>query len=100
MSQLEEIQQMRMGKNVSVLPIDNHEEHIQVIEQFFTGELGMQLDESTAAMLTTHLMTHQQMAAMLQRAQMLTDKSGGVQPGMGKNPAMIANTAPENAGGE
>lgn len=91
MSQEEELEAMYHGQNMSVLPIDNHEQHIQVIEQFLTTDTGAQISPTTMAMIMTHLTQHQQMHAMMQRAQMLQPGGGnGPQPGIGSNPAMVA----------
>lgn len=100
MSQIEEIEAMRKGWNPSVLPVDNHEDHIKVIEEYIMSEMGASSSQEMMTMLATHLTQHQQMNALLQRQQMLTQNAGGVQPGLGKNPAMVAGneTGPQQSG--
>lgn len=90
LSQGEEIQMMIHGQNVSVLPIDNHEQHIQEIEMFLESDLGASLDQNVMTMIATHMYQHQQMHAMINRQQMLTQNMGGMQPGVGSNPAQVA----------
>lgn len=94
MSQMEELESMRHGQNMAVLPTDNHEEHIKVIEEFLGSDLGVTLGPEFMSMVITHLTQHQQAAAMMQRAQM-TGPGGGQQPGVGMNPGMLTPTGPE-----
>ena len=70
MDQMEEIEAMRMGQNISVLPVDNHQMHLQIIQQFMMDDASMEMSPESMTMLVTHSSQHQQMAAMMQRAAM------------------------------
>jgi hypothetical protein len=90
MDQIEEIEYMRFGTNIVPLPMDNHEEHMQIIQQYMQGELSLELPPEVIPVLISHLTMHQQMAAMMQRAKMVSGGSGQTQPAMG-GPGGIAS---------
>jgi hypothetical protein len=83
MDQIEEIEYIRFGTNIVPLPMDNHEEHVQVITQYMKGELGLELPPEAIPVLIGHLTMHQQMMAMMQRAQMVSGQGGATNPSMG-----------------
>lgn len=103
MTQEEEIAAMYHGQNFSPLPIDNHKEHLAYIQEFLATDMGAQVPTEVMTMLITHMQAHQNMFAMLQRAQQLTQNGGGVQPGLGQNPGMMnseqADRQPQPSGG-
>lgn len=52
---------MAMGRSMSVLPTDNHEEHLKAIEEFRDSEAFEQLDQVAVALLASHYRDHQNM---------------------------------------
>lgn len=95
MDQLEELEYIRFGTNIVPLPMDNHEEHMQVIQQFMQGETSLDYPPEAIPIMMSHLMMHQQMAAMMQRANMVAPGGGaGTELPMG-GPGGIGSPAAE-----
>lgn len=95
MDQLEEIRMMAEGQNVDPLPIDNHQEHIETISMFLQSDQVVNFPYDAMPLLVAHLQQHEQMAAMMQRAQMVQPgASAGGSPSQSSQ-AGLAPTASE-----
>lgn len=69
MPQEQEIEAMRYGQSLAALPTDNHAEHIQVIQTFIQSDLAIEYPQEAMVLLIGHLQQHEQMMALMQRAQ-------------------------------
>lgn len=80
MSQEEEIEMMRFGQMIMPLPIDDHALHMQTIEAFIQSDAALQMPPESMPILAAHMQSHQQLAAMMQRAQMVQGPGGATTP--------------------
>ena len=97
MDQMEEIRAMAMGQNVSPLPVDNHEEHMEIISLFMQSDEVANFPGELLPMLIAHLQGHQEMAAMMQRAQMVQPGGSAGESPNGPASVGLTPTAPENS---
>jgi hypothetical protein len=84
MDQATEYQIMKLGKNVEALPLDNHIEHIQVLQQIINSPDFENQPEWVAGYVASHLQAH------MQQAQAQMQQGGPVPAGGG-----MANNAPQ-----
>ena len=74
-NQAEEIQRMLQGQIIDVLPMDNHIEHIQMINAYMQGKPFEMWEKEQVAVLAMHMKQHTQFFQQQQQ------QGGTVQPG-------------------
>lgn len=80
MSQESEIRIMSFGKAVEVLPIDDHANHIDVLERFIKSDAFETIPAYAVSVIKHHLDQHEQMASNVQNMQGQGNLMGGPQP--------------------
>lgn len=80
MTQKQELRILTEGQMVEVLPIDDHEQHLQVLEKFIMSDAFEAIPSYAVAVIRHHLNQHQKAAASAQQTQA---QGGGLQGAQG-----------------
>ena len=81
MDQAREMEALKLGIRVSVLPVDDHKAHIDVLEQFTKSDGFEMLDPSIALMIAEHRNAHQSaLTVQVQMQNRIMQQSAGETP--------------------
>ena len=98
MDQIRELEALKTGVRVSVLPVDDHKAHIDVLEKFVKTEPFQVIDPSIALMIAEHKNAHQSaLTQQIQQQNRILQQSAGESPeqaiagsGAGEQPQQAA----------
>jgi hypothetical protein len=80
MTQEQELRILTEGQMVEVLPVDDHEQHLQVLEKFIMSDAFEAIPSYAVSVIRHHLNQHQKAGA---NAQQMQAQGGGLQGAQG-----------------